>query len=89
MCVDASLTIVHERENDMRTISCTLACCLTAAVMVSPNDVLAAHSHETRPNILWLTSEDNSISWVSCYGGKNCRTPNIDRLAEEGFRYIH
>lgn len=42
-----------------------------------------------QPNILWLTSEDNSIFWVSCYGGTNCTTPNIDKLAEEGFRYTH
>ncbi|MDB4500480.1 sulfatase-like hydrolase/transferase [bacterium] len=42
-----------------------------------------------RPNILWITSEDNSISWVSCYGSRNARTPNIDRLAAEGFRYTH
>ena len=42
-----------------------------------------------RPNILWLTSEDNGIFWVSCYGGPNCQTPNIDRLAAEGFRYLH
>jgi arylsulfatase A-like enzyme len=42
-----------------------------------------------QPNMLWLTSEDNSISWVSCYGSKNCRTPTIDKLAEEGFRYTH
>ena len=48
-----------------------------------------AAGKENRPNILWLTSEDNGISWVSCYGGMNCRTPNIDKLAEEGFRYTH
>lgn len=42
-----------------------------------------------RPNILWITSEDNSISWVSCYGSKNAKTPNIDKLAEEGFRYLN
>jgi arylsulfatase A-like enzyme len=40
-----------------------------------------------RPNILWITSEDNGISWVSCYGSKNAKTPNIDQLADEGFRY--
>ncbi|MCP4612196.1 MAG: sulfatase-like hydrolase/transferase [Planctomycetes bacterium] len=48
-----------------------------------------AAGKEERPNILWLTSEDNGISWVSCYGGTNCSTPNIDKLAEEGFRYLH
>jgi arylsulfatase A-like enzyme len=44
---------------------------------------------DDRPNILWLTSEDNSISWVSCYGATNCKTPSIDQLAAEGFRYTH
>ena len=44
---------------------------------------------DDRPNILWLTSEDNSISWVSCYGATNCETPAIDQLAAEGFRYTH
>ena len=48
-----------------------------------------AAGHKNRPNILWLTSEDNGISWVSCYGGKNCKTPNIDKLAEVGFQYKH
>jgi len=42
-----------------------------------------------RPNILWLTSEDNNISWVGCYGNPFANTPNIDALAREGFRYTH
>jgi hypothetical protein len=42
-----------------------------------------------KPNILWITSEDNGVSWVSCYGGKNTRTPAIDQLAKEGFRYLY
>ncbi len=42
-----------------------------------------------KPNILWITSEDNGISWVSCYGSTNAKTPNIDQLAKEGFRYTH
>ena len=42
-----------------------------------------------KPNIVWITSEDNGISWVGCYGSKNAKTPNIDKLAEEGFRYTH
>ena len=45
--------------------------------------------NEARPNILWITSEDNSISWLSCYGSKNAKTPNLDQFAEEGVRYLH
>ena len=42
-----------------------------------------------RPNILWLTSEDNSAEWIGCYGNSLAKTPNIDKLASEGFRYTH
>lgn len=39
---------------------------------------------QERPNILWITSEDNSSHWVGCYGNKQAQTPNIDALAKEG-----
>lgn len=42
-----------------------------------------------RPNILWITSEDNGAQWLSVYGSPNAKTPNLDRMAEEGFRYTH
>ena len=42
---------------------------------------------QEKPNILWIVSEDNGVSWVSSYGGTNAKTPNIDQLASEGFRY--
>ncbi|MGE4489255.1 MAG: sulfatase-like hydrolase/transferase [Kiritimatiellales bacterium] len=42
-----------------------------------------------RPNILWLTSEDNNTFWIGCYGNPDAETPNIDRLASEGFRYVN
>jgi arylsulfatase A-like enzyme len=44
---------------------------------------------QERPNILWLTSEDNHVNWVGCYGNPQAETPNIDKLAKEGFRYTH
>ena len=51
--------------------------------------VLLAESHsiaENRPNILWLTSEDNS-PYLGCYGDALALTPNLDRLAAQGVRY--
>lgn len=42
-----------------------------------------------RPNILWLTCEDNNVNWVGCYGNPYAETPNIDKLATEGFQYMH
>lgn len=40
------------------------------------------------PNILWLTSEDNS-PFFGCYGDTFATTPNFDKLASEGFLYTH
>ena len=59
----------------------------TSFLLVSICSFLSAKS--TKPNILWITSEDNSIEWVSSYGSKNSKTPNIDQLAMEGFRYLY
>lgn len=40
------------------------------------------------PNILWLVSEDNS-PFLGCYGDEFATTPNLDKLASEGFLYTH
>jgi N-sulfoglucosamine sulfohydrolase len=50
---------------------------------------LCVSGKASKPNILWITSEDNSIEWISCYGSKNAKTPQIDQLAKEGFRYLY
>lgn len=56
------------------TLLITLFSCLTAG--------------EQRPNILWITSEDNS-PMLGCYGDEFARTPALDKLASEGFLYTH
>lgn len=40
------------------------------------------------PNILWITSEDNS-PLLGCYGDAFATTPNLDGMASEGFRYTN
>ncbi len=40
------------------------------------------------PNILWITSEDNS-PLLGCYGDEFATTPHLDQLASEGFLYTH
>ncbi|WP_315789851.1 arylsulfatase [Fischerella sp. JS2] len=44
-----------------------------------------------RPNILIIWGDDIGISNLSCYsdGLMGYRTPNIDRIANEGMRFIH
>ena len=45
-----------------------------------------AHS---RPNILFIMSDDHAAHAIGAYGSRINRTPNIDRLAQEGMRFDH
>ena len=42
---------------------------------------------EDRPNIVVVVADDLLTTELSCYGGKNLVTPNIDRLAAEGVKF--
>lgn len=43
---------------------------------------------EKRPNILWITSEDNG-RFLGCYGDPVAETPNLNALAAAGTRYTN
>ena len=43
---------------------------------------------DDRPNILWITSEDNGPH-LGCYGDTFAHTPHLDRLAERGMIYLN
>ncbi len=61
----------------------------SAAVSFSVNSCKTAPEQkgpETRPNILWITCEDMSPR-LGCYGDPIAKTPNIDKLAEEGIMF--
>lgn len=45
-----------------------------------------AHAAETRPNVLFIVSDDLNC-FLGCYGDPLAKTPNIDRLAARGVRF--
>ena len=51
-------------------------CAMTSCTTTEPEN----------PNILWITSEDNS-PYLGAYGDSLATTPNLDRLAERGVVY--
>jgi len=55
--------------------------CLTAAA--SP-----AAELPPRPNIIFILSDDVAQGDLGCYGQKLIQTPNLDRMAAEGTRYL-
>lgn len=47
----------------------------------------AAEGRDERPNILLLFADDLGVEGLTPYGGKAYRTPNLDRLAENGMTF--
>ncbi len=40
-----------------------------------------------QPNILFIMTDDHSAQAISAYGSRLIKTPNLDRLADEGMRF--
>ncbi|MEM1085773.1 MAG: sulfatase [Verrucomicrobiota bacterium] len=59
------------------------------AVLILLVTLLPALSEQKLPNVLWITSEDNAAHWLGCYGNEQAKTPRLDALATEGFRFEH
>lgn len=65
-----------------------LFCVIVTVFNNSCSKLLAADSDVPRPNILWITSEDNGPH-LGCYGDQYADTPHIDKLASRGMIYLN
>ncbi|MEY3895547.1 MAG: hypothetical protein RLZZ214_1066 [Verrucomicrobiota bacterium] len=61
---------------------------LAAVFFLLASATLAAEASLTRrPNIVMILIDDMGWADFSCFGNKEAKTPNIDRLAAEGLRF--
>jgi arylsulfatase A-like enzyme len=56
-----------------------LFACSSAAEAAGPN----------RPNILYIMADDHAAHAIGAYGSKINKTPQIDRIAKEGMRFVN
>ena len=68
----------------MRSVLIALATLCTCVATLSQ---AMARGEERPPNVLFIISDDLTASALSCYGNNQCKTPNIDALAERGTRF--
>jgi arylsulfatase A-like enzyme len=47
-----------------------------------------SRAQAARPNIIFIMADDLGYADVSCYGQRDYTTPNIDRMALEGLRFL-
>ena len=62
---------------------------LASAMAIASLGGCAPKEDPARPNVLILMSDNHSWNHVGCYGDPTVRTPNIDRVAEQGVRFTH
>jgi arylsulfatase A-like enzyme len=57
-------------------------------LMVGFADQARSQTPEKPPNIVFILADDLGYADVSCYGRPDLHTPNIDRIAAEGLRFL-
>ena len=69
--------------------SCPCVCCVVACLLGLAASLLNAAERSSRPNILFIYTDDHSYRTVRCYPESYpwVRTPNIDALAKAGVRF--
>ncbi|MEK6238681.1 MAG: sulfatase-like hydrolase/transferase, partial [Planctomycetales bacterium] len=49
--------------------------------------LLSPVAAKEKPNNVFIMSDDHASHALSCYGSKINKTPNLDRIANEGMRF--
>lgn len=60
----------------------------TAAPVVAALGAREALAQQARPNIVYIMADDLGYADLSCYGRRDYTTPNIDRLAADGMKFM-
>jgi arylsulfatase A-like enzyme len=60
---------------------------LLSAIAVLSGSIGATASSPRIRNVLFIMGDDHSADVLGCYGNRMIRTPNLDRLASQGFRF--
>lgn len=64
----------------------SIACQVLIACLVLLNGHVT--NAADKPNLLWIVGENLKLD-LECYGAKNVRTPNLNRLADGGVKFTH
>ena len=60
---------------------------LLLAIVMGECIICSGQSQENRPNIVWITSEDNSKHYMKMFDPNGVETPNIESLASQGIKF--
>ena len=73
--------------NDPLRRNAKLPCLVVVLTLLTTSSIVIANDAPPRTNVVLVLFDDLGWNDLGCYGSKYYRTPNIDRLAEEGMRF--
>jgi arylsulfatase A-like enzyme len=62
-------------------------CVIHAFVMAAMSVAGYAAADASKPNVIFVLTDDLGYSDIGCYGATKVETPHIDRIAADGFRF--
>lgn len=71
-------------DHQKRKLPFLLATILAALALYTPT----YGQGNTRPNVIFILTDDMGFSDISCFGGQFVPTPNVDRIAKEGRQFF-
>jgi arylsulfatase A-like enzyme len=72
------------------SVQCSVFSFAVLLALLIGHPALAAQATTTsRPNILFIMADDHAAHALSSYGSKINQTPNLDRIAKEGMRFLN
>ncbi len=87
MCAQPSACVGRGRSNWADAYRYGIAA-VFAALAVWPTMAARAGEPTLRPNLVFILADDVAQGDLGCYGQKLIQTPNLDRMAAEGTRYL-
>lgn len=61
---------------------------ILSVLLLAPAVLHAADTRAAKPSIIFIMADDLGYTDVACYGSKYYETPNIDRLAAQGTKFL-
>lgn len=68
------------------TLASSIACAVNATNKTPENTV---PTKSKAPNIVFIYADDLGYGDLQCYGAKNVKTPNVNRLAKSGILFTN
>ena len=74
--------MIHTRRDVLKTAA------LGSLAIAAGVDEVFGQARTPPPNIVYIMADDMGYADVSCYGRPDLKTPNIDRIAAKGVRFL-